>query len=169
MSQIENIAKEASEHKNTMQTISRRISRNPLPAISRIAVKTGPSIPAAASAAISRQGQGWVLPVSKPDNPTGGRTGHQPGQTVIAGRYRPPAEAIVDTVLLDSDKNPFKIPLSAKKELASEYNDIIWRTLLADTVVSYGDSVKKSILLIPSAVLSTRKSRYNRLPDGCRD
>ncbi|NLL90697.1 MAG: TldD/PmbA family protein [Dehalococcoidales bacterium] len=59
-----------------------------------------------------------------------------------------PAEAIVDTVLLDSDKNPFKIPLSAKKELASEYNDIIWRTPgLQTSVVSYGDSVKKSIFV----------------------
>ena len=59
-----------------------------------------------------------------------------------------PAEPIVDKVALDGDKNPFKIPLSEKKELASEYNDIIWQTPgLQTSVVSYGDSVKKSVFI----------------------
>jgi TldD protein len=59
-----------------------------------------------------------------------------------------PVEPIVDKVAIDADKNPLQIPLSDKKELANEYNEIIWQTPgLQTSVVSYGDSLKKSIFI----------------------
>ncbi len=59
-----------------------------------------------------------------------------------------PALPITDKVAVDTAHNPFKIPLSEKKELANEYNDIIWQTPgLQTSVVSYGDSLKKSIFI----------------------
>lgn len=59
-----------------------------------------------------------------------------------------PAEPIVDKIMIGPDKNPLQIPLSDKKELANEYNDIIWQTPgLQTSVVSYGDSLKKSIFI----------------------
>jgi TldD protein len=59
-----------------------------------------------------------------------------------------PADIIKDKVKIDADKNPFKIPLSEKKELANEYNDIIWQPPgLQTSVVSYGDSLKSTIFV----------------------
>jgi TldD protein len=59
-----------------------------------------------------------------------------------------PAEPIVDKVTIDAGKNPFHIPLAEKKELANEYNDIIWQTPgLQTSVVSYGDSLKRTIFV----------------------
>ncbi len=59
-----------------------------------------------------------------------------------------PAEPVTDKVTIDAGKNPFQIPLAEKKELANEYNDIIWQTPgLQTSVVSYGDSLKRTIFL----------------------
>jgi TldD protein len=58
------------------------------------------------------------------------------------------AATIKDKVKIETGKNPFKIPLSEKKELANEYNDIIWQTPgLQTSVVSYGDSLKRTIFV----------------------
>ncbi len=59
-----------------------------------------------------------------------------------------PVEPVVDTVLTEAGKNPVSIPLSAKKQLLDEYNDIIWQTpRLQTSIISYGDSHKKAIFL----------------------
>jgi len=57
-------------------------------------------------------------------------------------------EPVVDTVPANADKNPVDIPLTEKKQLLDEYNDVIWRTpKLQTSVISYGDSHKKTIFL----------------------
>ena len=54
----------------------------------------------------------------------------------------------VDTVRLEADKSPLAIPLSEKKQLLDEYNDIIWRTPRIQTsVINYGDNQRKTIFL----------------------
>ncbi|GAH09148.1 unnamed protein product, partial [marine sediment metagenome] len=59
-----------------------------------------------------------------------------------------PVEPIVDIVSPEIDKNPLAIPLSEKKQLLDEYNDIIWRTpKLQTSVIGYADSHKKVIFL----------------------
>ncbi|MFA5629688.1 MAG: TldD/PmbA family protein [Dehalococcoidales bacterium] len=60
----------------------------------------------------------------------------------------PESEPIMDKILLEKDRNPLKISLAEKEELANEYNNIIWQTPgLQTSVVSYGDSIKKSVFI----------------------
>jgi len=57
-------------------------------------------------------------------------------------------EPVVDVVSAEIDKNPVALPLTKKKQLLDEYNDIIWRTpKLQTSVIGYGDSHKKVIFL----------------------
>ena len=57
-------------------------------------------------------------------------------------------EPVVDVVSAEIDKNPVAMPLTKKKQLLDEYNDIIWRTpKLQTSVIGYGDSHKKVIFL----------------------
>ena len=57
-------------------------------------------------------------------------------------------EPAIDTVPTKPDKNPVAIPLTEKKQLVDEYNNIIWRTPeLQTSIISYGDSRKKTIFL----------------------
>jgi len=59
-----------------------------------------------------------------------------------------PVEPAVDTVIAEAGKNPVLIPLSEKKRLLDEYNDIIWQTpRLQTSIITYGDSHKKAIFL----------------------
>jgi len=54
-------------------------------------------------------------------------------------------EPVVDTVPAEIDKNPVVAPLTEKKQLLDEYNDIIWRTpKLQTSIISYGDGYKKT-------------------------
>ncbi|MFC1874619.1 TldD/PmbA family protein [Chloroflexota bacterium] len=55
---------------------------------------------------------------------------------------------IVDRVSAGVDRKPIDIPLTDKKKLLDEYNDIIWRTPKIQTsVIGYSDSCKKSIFV----------------------
>ena len=57
-------------------------------------------------------------------------------------------EPVVDTVLTEVTKNPLTIPLTEKKQLLDEYNDIIWSTPRIQTsVINYGDGHRKTIFL----------------------
>ena len=57
-------------------------------------------------------------------------------------------EPVVEVVPAEIDKNPVAMPLTEKKQLLDEYNDIIWRTpKLQTSVIGYGDSHKKVIFL----------------------
>jgi len=57
-------------------------------------------------------------------------------------------EPVVDSVLADSDKNPVDMPLTEKKQLLDEYNDIIWSTPgIQTSVIGYGDGRKKTTFL----------------------
>jgi len=57
-----------------------------------------------------------------------------------------PVEPVVDVVDPGVVKDPRAIPLTQKKGLLDEYNDIIWSTPKVQTsVVAYGDSVRKVI------------------------
>lgn len=57
-------------------------------------------------------------------------------------------EPVIDTVLAEVSMNPLTIPLTAKKQLLDEYNDIIWSTPRIQTsIINYGDSHKKAIFL----------------------
>ena len=59
-----------------------------------------------------------------------------------------PVEPITDIVPADKLKNPLSIPLSEKKQLLDEYNDIIWRTpKLQTSTIGYADSRKKVIFI----------------------
>ncbi|MCD6300216.1 MAG: TldD/PmbA family protein [Dehalococcoidales bacterium] len=70
-------------------------------------------------------------------------------QAQLAGREQSqlaPVESVVDIALTEPDNNPVAIPLTKKKQLLDEYNDIIWRTpKLQTSIASYGDSYKKTI------------------------
>ncbi|GAI29499.1 unnamed protein product, partial [marine sediment metagenome] len=60
-------------------------------------------------------------------------------------------EPVVDTVPAKVDKNPVAMPLTEKKQLLDEYNDVIWHTpKLQTSIISYGDSHKKVIFLSSS-------------------
>ncbi len=60
-------------------------------------------------------------------------------------------EPVTDKVLVEVSKNPATIPLTKKKQLLDEYNDIIWSTPRIQTsTINYGDSYKKSIFINPS-------------------
>jgi TldD protein len=60
-------------------------------------------------------------------------------------------EPVVDTVPAKIAKDPVAMPLSEKKQLLDEYNDIIWNTpKLQTSMISYGDSHKKVIFLSSS-------------------
>ncbi|MFC2000976.1 TldD/PmbA family protein [Chloroflexota bacterium] len=62
-----------------------------------------------------------------------------------------PVEPVVDTVTQEAAKNPVAIPLSDKKQILDEYNDIIWRIPEIQTsTIGYGDSHKKVIFLSSS-------------------
>ncbi len=57
-------------------------------------------------------------------------------------------DPVVDTVPAKTANNPVAIPLTKKKQLLDEYNDIIWHTpKLQTSIISYGDSHKKTIFL----------------------
>ena len=57
-------------------------------------------------------------------------------------------EPVVDIVPSGIEKNPVTIPLTEKKHLLDDYNDIIWRTpKLQTSIIGYGDSHKKVIFL----------------------
>ena len=57
-------------------------------------------------------------------------------------------EPVVDTVPAKIAKDPVAMPLSEKKQLLDEYNDIIWNTpKLQTSMISYGDSHKKLTFL----------------------
>ncbi|MDD5083026.1 MAG: TldD/PmbA family protein [Dehalococcoidales bacterium] len=58
-----------------------------------------------------------------------------------------PIEPSVDKVP-DAARNPVTIPLSDKKQLLDEYNEIIWRTpKLQTSVIGYGDNHKRTIFI----------------------
>ncbi len=60
-------------------------------------------------------------------------------------------EPVVDTVPAKIDKNPVAMPLTEKKQLLDEYNDIIWHTpKLQTSIIGYSDSHKKTIFLSSS-------------------
>jgi len=62
-----------------------------------------------------------------------------------------PVAAVVDKVPREADKNPVTIPLTEKKQLLDEYNDIIWRTPQIQTsTIGYADGQKKVIFLSSS-------------------
>jgi TldD protein len=55
---------------------------------------------------------------------------------------------VVDKVLAGVSQNPVTMPLSEKKQLLDEYNDIIWRTPKIQTsTIHYGDGHKRIIFL----------------------
>jgi TldD protein len=55
---------------------------------------------------------------------------------------------VVDKVLAGVSQNPVTMPLSEKKQLLDEYNDIIWRRPQIQTsAIHYGDSCKRVICL----------------------
>jgi TldD protein len=59
-----------------------------------------------------------------------------------------PVEPVVDSVSSGTEENPVTIPLSRKKKLLDEYNDIIWQTTgLQTSIIGYGDGRKKVIYL----------------------
>ncbi|MFC1932936.1 TldD/PmbA family protein [Chloroflexota bacterium] len=59
-----------------------------------------------------------------------------------------PAEPVIDTVVIEANKNPLAISLAEKKQLLDEYNDIIWSTPRIQTsIINYGDNYKKTIFL----------------------
>jgi len=72
-------------------------------------------------------------------------------QAQFAGREQSrlaPVEPVVDIALTKPDRNPVAIPLTKKKQLMDEYNDIIWRTpKLQTSITGYGDSYKKTIFV----------------------
>jgi TldD protein len=54
---------------------------------------------------------------------------------------------VVDKVSSDIN-NPVEIPLSEKKQLLDEYNDVIWQTPKIQTsTISYGDAYKRSVFI----------------------
>jgi len=60
-------------------------------------------------------------------------------------------EPVVDIVPAKIDKNPVAVPLTEKRELLDEYNDVIWHTpKLQTSIINYGDSHKKTIFLSSS-------------------
>jgi len=57
-------------------------------------------------------------------------------------------EPVVDIVPPGIHGNPVIVPLSEKKQLLDEYNDIIWHTpKLQTSIINYGDTHKKVIFL----------------------
>ncbi|MFC1988141.1 TldD/PmbA family protein, partial [Chloroflexota bacterium] len=57
-------------------------------------------------------------------------------------------EPVVDSITTDANRNPLTIPLSVKKQLLDEYNDIIWRTPRIQTsIINYGDNHRKKVFL----------------------
>ena len=55
-------------------------------------------------------------------------------------------EPVVNTVPAKIDRNPVVMPLTEKKQLLDEYNDVIWHTpKLQTSIISYGDSYKKTV------------------------
>ena len=55
---------------------------------------------------------------------------------------------VVDNVPAEKDRDPTNIPLSQKKRLLDEYNEVMWQTpRLKTSVIGYGDSRKKTIFI----------------------
>jgi TldD protein len=62
--------------------------------------------------------------------------------------YLSPLEPVVDSVPSGVAKNPVTMPLTAKKQLLDEYNEIIWSTpQIRTSTIGYSDSRKKVIFL----------------------
>ncbi|MFA5316905.1 MAG: TldD/PmbA family protein [Dehalococcoidales bacterium] len=62
--------------------------------------------------------------------------------------YLTPVEPVVDRVLLEIDQPAIELPLSDKKRLLDEYNEIIWQTpKIRTSVIGYGDGRKKTIYI----------------------
>jgi TldD protein len=80
-----------------------------------------------------------------------GRVGQAVKQARFVGREKSQlAEVapVVDKVLAGVSQNPVTMPLSEKKQLLDEYNDIIWRTPKIQTsTIHYGDGHKRIIFL----------------------
>ncbi|MFH0941941.1 MAG: TldD/PmbA family protein [Chloroflexota bacterium] len=65
------------------------------------------------------------------------------GESMLA-----PVEPAVDRVSAGIDRPAIELPLSEKKRLLDEYNEIIWQTPeIRTSVIGYGDGRKKSIYL----------------------
>jgi TldD protein len=63
------------------------------------------------------------------------------------GNKLAPVSPVTDQVVMMAG-NPFDIPLANKKQLLDEYNDLVWQTPKIQTsVIGYGDSLKKTILV----------------------
>jgi TldD protein len=59
-----------------------------------------------------------------------------------------PDKAITDSLINYVKANPVNIPLSQKKQILDEYNEIIWGTpKLQTSVIGYGDSYKKYLYI----------------------
>jgi TldD protein len=57
-------------------------------------------------------------------------------------------EPVIDRVSSGIDNNPVEIPLSEKKQLLDEYNDVMWQIPKMQTsIIGYGDGFKKSIFV----------------------
>jgi len=72
-------------------------------------------------------------------------------QAGLAGRgksHLSRVEPVTDTVIHPEDKNPVVLPLSKKKQLLDEYNELIWQTpKLKTSFIGYRDSNKKTVLV----------------------
>ncbi|MBN1366571.1 MAG: TldD/PmbA family protein [Dehalococcoidales bacterium] len=59
-----------------------------------------------------------------------------------------PVSPVLDKILSGVPQNPVLIPLSEKKQILDEYNEILWRTpKLQTSVIGYADSRKNSIFM----------------------
>ena len=59
-----------------------------------------------------------------------------------------PVSPVVDKVLSEVEQDPVSIPLSEKKQILDEYNEILWRTpKLQTSVIGYADSRKNSVFV----------------------
>jgi len=69
-------------------------------------------------------------------------------------------KAIVDKVTGEVKQNPVEIPLSQKKEVLDEYNQVIWETpKLRTSSIGYSDGYRVISTSTPKAVSSSRKER----------
>ena len=59
-----------------------------------------------------------------------------------------PVEPVIDKVLSEVNQDPVSIPLSEKKQILDEYNEILWRTpKLQTSVIGYADGRKNSVFV----------------------
>ncbi len=72
-----------------------------------------------------------------------------------------PLSPAVDKVPSDIKQNPVLIPLSEKKQLLDEYNEILWRTpKLQTSVINYADS-RKEVIFLNSAGSHIEQEKMN--------